>query len=141
MRNRQVLVRTNVQRSWATVARRRAAQVSRVIALVPIALLAATWAGGNVAVAEVKCAPEGLQRQELPSWVAVRNSVPSMTIATESTPDRASETEPSMSVMNWRIASAIGVVIVIVGGVLSVVTIIEAVAVLPALSVAVASIS
>ena len=62
-----------------------------------------------------------------------------MTIATESTPDSASETEPSMSVMNLMKASANGVVIDMVGGVVSVKTVIEVVAALPKSSVAVAS--
>ncbi len=69
MKNQHTFTKTTVQGNRATGARRRAARVSSVISFVLVALLAATWAGGGVAVADVKCAPEGLQRQELSSWV------------------------------------------------------------------------
>ena len=62
MRNRQGLGKKKVRQSWV-------AQVSRAIALVPVAFLATTWAGGNMAAAAVQCNPDGLKRQELPSWV------------------------------------------------------------------------
>ena len=69
MGNWQALFKTKAQRSWETGACRRAARVSGVSTLVLAGSLAATLAGGNEAVAEVKCTPEGLQREELPSWV------------------------------------------------------------------------
>ena len=59
-----------------------------------------------------------------------------MTIATESTPDSASETEPMMSVMNWRIASANGKVIEMSGAPVSTVNSECSLAALPKISVA-----
>ncbi len=71
MRIQQVSGRAEVPRGSATPARRgRAAWVSRVSALVLVALVAAAWGGGGrTATAAERCTPEALRRQKLPSWV------------------------------------------------------------------------
>jgi ribose transport system substrate-binding protein len=69
MSNQQTLGTTKGCWNWAAVAGRRAARLSRAVALVSVASMAAPVAGENTAAAAVQCNPEGLQRQELPSWV------------------------------------------------------------------------
>ena len=69
MRKQQTFAKASVQKSSATGKCRRGTRVSGVVALAMGALLATTWSGGDAAVADETCNPDGLQRQELSDWV------------------------------------------------------------------------